>query len=128
MRQLEVLQPRAVIFKGASDHIFIPGVNDMTPEFEADLAKHPAWQKQIDRLAGSKIARVLQPGEKGQKFDASDSPFGVSVELGIKIVEAQSDVPTLRKWLRSPKAKGALKKAIEEQIALMTLEAGEQKS
>lgn len=127
MRQLEVLQPRAVIFKGASDHIFIPGVNDMTPEFEADLARHPAWEKQLERLAGSKIARVLQAGEKGQKFDASDSPFGVGVELGIKIIESQMDVPTLRRWLRSTKAKGALKKAIEDQIALATLEAEEQK-
>lgn len=128
MRQFEVLKPRAIIFKGSSDHIFIPGVNDMTPEFEADLERHPAWQKQIDRLAGSNIARVLQPGEKGQKFDASDSPFGVGVELGIKIIESQMDVPTLRRWLRSTKAKGQLKKAIEEQIALATLEAEEQKS
>jgi hypothetical protein len=128
MRHIEVLQPRAVVFKGASDHIFIPGTNELSEEFEDELSKRKGWQKSLDRLQACNVIRLLKEGETGTVVDASATPFGVKQEAAFKIIDAQTSIPTLERWARSKKAKGALKRKIEEQIALMRLEAEEQKS
>ncbi len=128
MRQLEVLQPRAVVFKGKNDHVFIPGLNELSEEFEEELAAREAWQKALKRLAASDVARVLEEGETGKIVDSSASPFGVKQDAALKIIDAQTSIPTLERWARSKKAKGAVKRKIEEQIAFLKLEAEEQRS
>jgi hypothetical protein len=133
MRQLEVLQPRAIIFKSGQehafgDHIFIPGTAEMSEEFEKGLEVVPGWKKQIDRLKRSNVIRVLEEGDdSGAKIDSSASPFGLPAEAAKQVIGAQWDVKTLVRWAASSKAKGAIKRAIDEQLVLAKLDAEERK-
>jgi hypothetical protein len=113
IRQIEVLQPRAVIF---GSFMLLPGVNDLKAEFLEELAKRPAWQKQIDRLSRpgkghdgepcSPVLRVLEKADKkAKRYDGTDSLAGLSDEAAAKLIDGCDAADQLQRWHKTAKSK-----------------------
>lgn len=119
MREIEVLQPRAIII---GKTILFPGKNPVTDELGEQISKRKGTQKALAMFERAGVIKLHEKADpKAPKFDTTDSLAGLDDEKALKVIELETDKGRLEKWKK--KAKPALKVAIEDRIAMLELEA-----
>lgn len=113
--QIEVCQPRGIVI---GKHVLLPGRNDVSQELAELIASRPGTMRALEKL---ERAKVIKTGSGGEQL-AGDSLVGLDEATAIRMVEATHTRAQLDVWKR--RAKGKLRVAIEDQIAIIEMEKG----